>query len=69
MFQFSEGASVTRINDTFRFEEPWVVEDDQECIFYHVMDLPGFGTTDGPWDLRGKFDDYIGQVVVAGRSI
>jgi SAM-dependent methyltransferase len=33
------------------------------------MDLPGFGVVRGAWDLRGRFDDYIGGVSVAGKSV
>ena len=33
----------------------------QECHFYHSMDLPGIGSIEGDWDLRGKFDEYIGS--------
>jgi len=42
----------------------------EDCIFYHVMDLPGVGTVDsyGSWDLRDRFADYTGGVELAGRS-
>jgi hypothetical protein len=40
-----------------------------ECRWYHVMDVPGVGITDGPWDLRGKFNAYIGGVSVVDRSV
>jgi len=39
------------------------------CFWYHVMDVPGIGVTDGLWDLRGKFAEYIGNVPVEGRSV
>src|SRR5438309_1427223 len=50
------------------FAEPRSAPLDQ-CVWYHVMDVPGVGITDGPWDLRGKFSDYIGGVPVAGKSV
>ena len=41
----------------------------EDCYWYHTMDIPGFGTTPGNWDLRGKFPDYIGNVSVTGRTV
>jgi hypothetical protein len=39
-----------------------------DCKFYHSMELPQIGLVEGGWDLRGRFDDYIGGVKVTGRS-
>ena len=33
------------------------------------MELPGFGVVKGQWDVRGKFDDYVGNVNVSGKSV
>ena len=33
------------------------------------MELPGFGLVPAHWDLRGRFDDYVGGVEVAGKSV
>jgi len=33
------------------------------------MDLPGLGVQHGHWDLRNRFEDYIGGVQVAGKSV
>jgi SAM-dependent methyltransferase len=33
------------------------------------MDLPGLDTIHAHWDLRGRFDDYIGGVSVAGKTV
>ena len=41
----------------------------QDCHFYHVMELPGHGLVGGEWDLRGKVDEYLGQVDFNGRSV
>lgn len=41
----------------------------EDCFFYHAMDLPGFGLVRAHWDLRGRFDDYVGGVEVAGKSV
>ena len=32
---------------------PRQVERLEDCLFYHTMDLPGFGVVRGQWDLRG----------------
>jgi hypothetical protein len=39
------------------------------CSFYHAMDLPQVGFVPGSWDLRGRFDDYIGGVDLKDRSV
>jgi SAM-dependent methyltransferase len=40
-----------------------------ECTWYHSMDLPGIGEVAGAWDLRGRFDDYVGHVALGGKSV
>ena len=50
-------------------ERPRFVDRLDNCFFYHAMELPGFGLVRGHWDLRGRFDDYVGGVNVAGKSI
>ena len=40
-----------------------------DCHFYHSMDLPRHGTVHGDWDLRGRFDEYIGNVPIKGRTM
>src|SRR6516164_8364027 len=39
------------------------------CFFYHVMDLPGIGTVGQDWDLRGRVDDYLGNIELAGKRV
>ena len=51
------------------YEQPREVERLSDCHFYHTMDLPGVGTVDGQWDLRGRLDEYIGGVQVTGRRV
>lgn len=41
----------------------------EDCFFYHAMELPNFGLVRAHWDLRGRFDDYIGGVEVRGKSV
>src|SRR5262245_47741399 len=40
-----------------------------DCDFYHVMEIPGHGVMDGAWDLRGRVDEYLGHVPLAGRRV
>jgi SAM-dependent methyltransferase len=57
-------------NDATPFlAEPRYVDRLEECFFYHTIDLPGFGLVPAQWDLRGRFDDYVGGVDVAGKSV
>ena len=51
------------------FAEPLRVDDPGECFFYHTIDLPGFGVQDGGWDLRGRFEDYVGGADLAGKRV
>ena len=41
----------------------------EDCFFYHTIDVPGYGTVPGPWDLRGCVDDYLGGVDLAGKRV
>ena len=49
--------------------EPRYVESPADCFFYHTMDLPGLGEVRGHWDLRGRFNEYIGGVELADKSV
>jgi hypothetical protein len=51
------------------FTEPRTVTDLSVCEFYHTMDLPGYGTVEGPWDLRGREDEYLGHVPLQGKRV
>jgi SAM-dependent methyltransferase len=52
-----------------RFAEPRRVVDLGDCGFYHTMDLPGLGRVPGTWDLTGQFDEYVGHVPLARRTL
>jgi SAM-dependent methyltransferase len=52
-----------------RFATPRLIPNTENCYFYHTLDVPGYGTVQGAWDLRGKFDDYIGGVNLAGKTV
>ena len=57
------------MNPSTMFAAPRRVESLDECFFYHTMELPGLGVVRGQWDLRGRFDDYVGGVDVKGKSV
>lgn len=52
----------------FRFADPRSVSF-EDCAFYHVIDMPGVGTVGGQWDLRGRVDEYLGNVNLAGKRV
>ena len=41
----------------------------EDCIFYHVMEIPGYGLTQGQWDLRQGIDDYLGRIPFADQRV
>src|SRR5258708_37458140 len=49
------------------YAEPRHVAGRSPCVFYHSIDLPGLGTVTGNWDMRGRFEDYTGNVALAGK--
>ena len=53
----------------FQYASPIEGQEIRDCYFYHVMNLPQVGTVGGAWDLRGRFDDYIANTRLAGRSV
>jgi hypothetical protein len=49
--------------------EPRIIDDINECYFYHTMDIPGHGLVKGNWDLRGKESEYLGHVDFQGKRV
>jgi SAM-dependent methyltransferase len=47
-------------------QKPVVFED---CYFYHTVDVPGFGCTEGQWDLRQSVEAYLGEVPFRGTRV
>jgi hypothetical protein len=51
------------------FEMPKPMPSIEDAIFYHTIDLPGYGAIKGNWDLRGNVDDYLGHVDLRGKRL
>jgi O-methyltransferase len=41
----------------------------EDCHFYHILDIPGFGRTKGQWDLRQSLDAYLGNMPFCGTRV
>ena len=56
-------------NELFRAEKPWPVSEREDGYFYHSIDFPDGTSVEGHWDIRGRFDTYIGQYPLAGKTV
>jgi SAM-dependent methyltransferase len=54
---------------TTAWAEPRKITDIDECYFYHTMDIPGYGTVTGEWDLRGRESSYLGDMILTGKRV
>ncbi len=50
-------------------QAPWPQPLLENCEFYHSFDLPRRGHVEGAWDLRGKFEEYVGGVDLKNRTV
>jgi SAM-dependent methyltransferase len=58
------------VTDEKIFSTPRKVDNVADCYFYHTMELPGHGVIEGrDWDLRGRVDEYLGNLDFAGRRV
>ena len=48
---------------------PRIVTDVNSCYFYHTMDIPGYGTVKGEWNLHPNVKDYYGNVDFIGKRV
>ena len=49
---------------------PWAMPAREDCSFYTCMDFPDGETVEAVnWDIRSRFEDYIGNYSVAGKSV
>jgi len=51
------------------YAEPRLVTRPDDCLFYHTVDVPGYGTIRGFWDIRGHESEYLGDVDFAGARV
>src|SRR5260370_38843106 len=51
------------------FAEARLVTNLEDCLFYHTMDIPGYGTVPGFWDLRGPESQYVGEVAFENKRV
>ncbi len=40
------------------YATPKNVTDLNDCVFYHTMEIAGYGLVEGEWDLREGVQDY-----------
>jgi SAM-dependent methyltransferase len=40
-----------------------------DCYFYHSLDFPDGSSIRGYWDIRGRFNEYIGGYPLAGKRV
>src|SRR3954471_8250442 len=66
---FQEARTMADIIRDVPFETPRDIRRVEDCHFYHTLDLPGIGVVEGMWDLRGRFDDYIGGVNLRDKTV
>lgn len=52
---------------TLQYAKPREINSPEGLFFYHTVDLPGFGTVEGDWDLRSDFHAYLGNVDFKGK--
>ena len=48
---------------------PWPVPEKSFCQFYHSMTFPSGDEITGHWDIRGRFDQYIGRYPLRGKTV
>ena len=58
-----------RMNSEFSASKPWSQPKKEDCVFYHWMDYPDGDTVEGAWDIRGLFDQYIGNYPIRGKTV
>lgn len=61
--------TIGRCNEASPYTTPRDVASRDECYFYHTMDVPGHGTVEGEWDLRGAIGAYLGDFDFAGKRV
>ena len=49
--------------------EPRACPHKEDCLFYHSATYPDGSTIDGVWDIRGVFEQYIGNYPLKGKTV
>lgn len=70
-FHKRQEAAVASRQDLTQFTplEPWGLPEKSDCVFYHSIDLPDGESIEAAWDIRGRFDQYIGDYPIRGKSL
>lgn len=55
--------------DEFAPVAPWPLPRKEDCVFYHAMTYPEGDSVEGAWDIRGLFDQYIGNYPLRGKTV
>jgi 2-polyprenyl-3-methyl-5-hydroxy-6-metoxy-1,4-benzoquinol methylase len=51
------------------YQEPRAKPEREKCFFYHSFDFPDGSEIIGDWDMRGRFDQYVGNLDLAGLRV
>jgi len=51
------------------YAEPRIVNNLDDCLFYHTMYLPGLGKIEGSWDLNPNIKTYLGNVDFKNKRV
>lgn len=65
----SMSSSKVRSSHDDIYTSPKDISSMDECYFYHTMDVPGYETINGEWDLRGSVDEYLGGFDFSGKRV
>jgi 2-polyprenyl-3-methyl-5-hydroxy-6-metoxy-1,4-benzoquinol methylase len=55
--------------EVFEPISPWPLPKREDCIFYHCVTLTNGEEIEGAWDIRGMFDQYIGNYPLMGKTV
>jgi hypothetical protein len=56
-------------NNGFESVSPWPLPERDDCYFYHSITLTSGEEVEGFWDIRGMFEQYIGNYQLAGKTV
>jgi SAM-dependent methyltransferase len=56
-------------SEVFEAVSPWPQPKREDCYFYHSLSLGSGEEIEGFWDIRGMFEQYIGNYQLAGKTV